>query len=70
MHGIKKSVISIVLIVICSLIIFFSLSITAESIPSFGPILSRGFMSTSGPDWECHCPAPIIEWDCICKYNN
>jgi len=71
MQPLRKEVISILLIVICSLIIFFSLSITAESfIPPLGPILSRGLMSESGPDWECNCPASILEWDCICKYNS
>ncbi len=67
MERLRRQFISILLIAICFLLTFFSLSIAAEYIPPLGPILSRGLMSEAGPDWECHCPASI--WDCICRYN-
>lgn len=31
--------------------------------------IKKGWMTESGPDWECHCPATIY-WDCVCIYSS
>lgn len=56
------------LIILLTAICLYLTLVAIGSIGQAGsPVLIKGFMTETGPDWECHCPAENLYWDCFCK---
>lgn len=61
--GFKK----IIIISLTAIFFFLAFMNIAEITQAGTPVLMKGFMTENGPDWECHCPAENLYWDCFCK---
>lgn len=63
---IKKRIFLIMIIIFSFYLSLISISNLAHSQPDIK--IKKGWMTESGPDWECHCPATY--WDCVCIYDS
>lgn len=64
---INKRIFLIMIITFCFCLCLISISSLAHSQSDIE--IKRGWMTESGPDWECHCPATTY-WDCVCIYDS
>jgi len=63
----KKRLLLIIILIFCLYISLISVSNLAHSESEIK--IKKGWMTESGPDWECHCPVTLY-WDCVCIYNS